>query len=47
MNNLKIIEQEIIKLWDGCEKIDITAYCKGCKHELLCRALKAIKKELK
>jgi len=46
-DNLKIIEQEIIKIWDGCPKIDITAYCRGCKHELLCKALKEIKKESK
>jgi len=28
---------------DGCDKIEITEYCTGCKHEKFCRAFIEIK----
>jgi len=47
MNNLKIIEQELCKIWDGCPKIEVTAYCSECKYEKLCKAFIEVKEVLK
>ena len=42
-NDATALLERIIKdlgYWDGCDEIELTEYCKGCKHEEFCEKLR-------